>query len=288
MPPTPIFNPRSELFRVTSLTEENCYPIMQWAMQILAQEEYPGFDGIGVVIVAGGRYLKYAFGAVTKLRQLDPDIPVQIWHLPGEDISGQTRFERFGNVTFHDIGPVWNHECSWVRTGWSAKIHCIKACPFRHVMLLDADCFPFVPPMSIFDTEEFGNTGLMLWPDMMEHTKGSAWPCVGLKYKSVPEHESGQILIDKKRQWETIKLATWMASHHLFHDLFFGDKSLLGISAAKLGMPFYTCTGTEWQGSGMIHKAPNGIPAFSHQMDEKRGNDRVPKELRKLWNAFDN
>jgi len=287
MPPTPIFNPRSELFRVTSLTEENCYPIMQWAMPIIAQEEYPGFDGIGVVIVAGGKYLKYAFGAVTKLRQLDPDIPVQIWHLPGENISGQTRFDRFGNVTFHDIGPVWNHECSWVRTGWSAKMFAVKACSFRHVHVIDADCIPLHPPMRYFDSEEYGTTGMILFPDILDHNKGALWPCVGLKYKSVPEHESGQQFIDKKRAWEAIKLGCWMGSHHLFHDMALGDKNLFGLACAKLGIPFFTAPASINEPWGITQNWIDGKPAFMHVMHPKRSAAIAPKEVQRLWNSYE-
>ena len=260
---------------------------MQWAMPIIAQEEYPGFDGIGVVIVAGGKYLKYAFGAVTKLRQLDPDIPVQIWHLPGENISGQTRFDRFGNVTFHDIGPVWNHECSWVRTGWSAKMFAVKACSFRHVHVIDADCIPLHPPMRYFDSEEYGTTGMILFPDILDHNKGALWPCVGLKYKSVPEHESGQQFIDKKRAWEAIKLGCWMGSHHLFHDMALGDKNLFGLACAKLGIPFFTAPASINEPWGITQNWIDGKPAFMHVMHPKRSAAIAPKEVQRLWNSYE-
>lgn len=286
MPHQSPYMPRSELFRVNSISEESCLPILQWAMPIIAEELYPGFDGIGCVIVAGGKYLRTAYASVKCLREFDVDIPVQIWHLPNESIEGSELFDGLG-VSFHDLGPVFDHEYSLVRTGWAGKMHAIKACPFRHVLLLDADCIPAQPPNNIFETDQYGENGLILWPDLLLHTLPSAWPCLGLKYQSIPEHESGQVMIDKERHWPTIKLATWMASHEIFHKLLFGDKNMLGVAATKVGLTFYTCQGTLWKSWGMEHMAPNGTLAFQHGMHVKRSQELPPKAAVKYLKEFD-
>lgn len=286
MPPTPRQNPRREIDRINSIDQDNCLAILNYVMPKLAEEPMPNYEGNGVVTVAGGRYLRMAFASLKRLRLLDPDIPIEVWHLPGEDMRGAERFEEL-NVTFRDVGPSFDHEGAWVRNGWSAKAHAIKHSGFRNVLFLDADSAPRKKPNEMFISPEFRSHGLLLWPDVANYNRNSIWPCMGLLYNSVPEHEAGQFLIDKQKAWEVLKLTTWMNGHEFFHDQAMGDRCLWGLAAAKLKYPFLTMPKAKWSEWGISHYWTDGKLAFEHVLAPKRDPVAPPEHIGKLWRLFD-
>ena len=222
-------NPRTPRHRINTISFESCLAILDWVIPELAAEPKPAMEGAGVVTVAGGRYLRYAFASITKLRELDPDIPVQIWHLPGEDLTGRELFDDL-NVTWHDVGPAFEHEGAWVRSGWSAKAHAILHSGLRNVMFLDADCFPMLPPSEMFDSPEFRKFGLILFQDCAEHRNSGIWASMGLRANSFPDHEAGQFLIDCEKHLATLRLYCWMSGFEFFmKEANHGDKHLPGL-----------------------------------------------------------
>lgn len=286
MPPHRQKPARLEHHRINHITADSCLAILQYVMPKLAEEPCPAMEGHGIITCAGGRYLRMAYASISRVRELDPTIPVEIWHLPGEDMRGADRFSDL-NVTFRDVGPAFGHEGAWVRDGWSAKSHAIKHTSFRNVMFLDADCAPLLVPSDMFETEEYWRTGLLLWPDCQNFNKGHIWPAMGLLPNSVTEHEAGQFLIDRQRQWNTLKLYCWMSGHQFFHDSCFGDKNLLGLAAKKLGMPYSQAPNGNWQPWGAEHLWFDGRPAFHHCMSPKRSPVEPPEYIGKLWREYD-
>jgi len=271
--------------RVNEVSEGTALSLLQWVMPQLAEDQPERiYEGTGVVMAAGGNYLRYAFASLSLLRELDPEIPIQIWLLKGE--TPDARFDPL-NVEWKECEPAFAWEGSFLRTGWAAKALAVKHSPFRHVLLLDADCAPVRSPQDVFSTYAYRSTGLVLFPDVCNHTKSTFWPAVGLKYLAVPEHESGQLLIDKSRHWETLKLTMWMNCHKWFHESAFGDKNLWGVAATKLKIPFSTGDAPKWAGWGIEHYL-EGELAFLHTMDFKRSNDSsiAPENIRQLWDEY--
>lgn len=243
------------------------------------------YKGTGVVMAAGGKYLRYAYASLSILRELDPEIPVQIWTLKGE--QPDSRFDHL-NVEWVESEPYFEYECSYLRTGWASKCLAVKHSPFRHVLLLDADSAPVKAPADLFESYPYRSTGLVLFPDVAEHTHSGFWPSIGIRYKSVPEHEAGQVLIDKNRHWETLKLTMWMNCHKWFHDTAFGDKNLWGIAATKLKIPYSNGESPRWAGWGIEHFL-EGELAFQHLGEEKRnGRHRdAPTKISSLLDEYD-
>lgn len=272
--------------RINSLTGLNSLALLNWVMPQLAEETPTHlYDGTGVVMAAGGKYLRYAYASLSILRELDPEIPIQIWLLKGE--TPDPRFDRL-NVEWKECEPAFTWEGSLLRGGWSAKALAVKHSPFRHVLLLDADSAPVLTPDQLFDSKSYNSTGLVLFPDVCTHTQPQFWPSVGLRQNAVPEHESGQLLIDKVRHWETLKLTVWMNGHQWFHDLSHGDKNLWGVAATKLKIPFTQADAPKWQGWGIEHFL-EGQSAFLHFMSWKRDgrHPELPEIIGKLVDDYD-
>lgn len=285
MPPQPIQNPRRPWHRISEVTPGSALSILHWVMPQLAEELLPAFDGRGVVMAAGGKYLRYAYASLTRLRDLDPHIPIQVWLLKGEEPD--KRFDPL-RVEWKECDPWFTHEGSWLRTGWAAKALAVRHSPYRHTLLLDADSAPVLTPEDLFSSEAYRSTGLVLWPDIRDHSKNEGWPAIGLKFKCVPEHEAGQLLIDKNRHWETLKLTMWLNCHKCWHELFFGDKSLWGLAAMKLKKPFVTADPAQWRGWGIEHFL-DGESAFLHVLEDKRGglHPETPIEIKELWDEYE-
>lgn len=285
MPPAPVQNPRRPWHRLNDLTEGNALGAIQWVMPQLAEEPLPAFDGRGVVMAAGGKYLRYAYASLTKLRDLDPHIRIQVWLLRGE--QPDKRFDSL-RVEWVECEPLFTHEGSQLRTGWAAKALAVLHSPFRHVLLLDADSAPVISPSELFASEAYRATGLVLWPDIRDHSANALWPCIGLKFKCCPEHEAGQLLIDKQRQWEVLKLTMWLNTHKFWFDCAFGDKNLWGLAATKLKRPFVTADPAVRHDWGIEHFL-NGEQAFLHTMDKKRSESVLgtPIEIEELWYEYE-
>jgi hypothetical protein len=282
-------NPRLDFHRVNSISSGNCLAVLNYVLPLLAQEACPGFEGYGIVTVAGAMYLQYAWASISMVRRLDPDIPVEVWHLPGEHITAaeHAAFEPL-RVTWHNVGPSFEHEGAYQRTGWAAKAHAIKASRLRHVLFLDADCYPVKTPREMFESAQYLQAGLLLWRDICDgYIQSYVWPAMGLLTGSVNEHEAGQFLFDKEKQWETLRLYCWMSGHRFFHDALFGDKNLPGIAAKKLCKPYIEAPLPKWIGYGIRHFWFDGSPAFIHAMGLKRGEGIPPPELAELFTEYD-
>jgi hypothetical protein len=285
MPPQPVQNPRRPWHRATELTANNALALLHWVMPQLAAEPMEPRDGTGVVMAAGGKYLRYAYASLNRLRDLDPHIRIQVWLLKGE--LPDRRFDPL-RVEWRECEPFFTHEGSMLRTGWAAKALAVRHCGFRHVLLLDADSAPVMSPEELFASEAYRATGLVLWPDVANHTHGEFWASVGLKFGCVPEHEAGQVLIDAERQADVLKLCMWLNCHEYFHSSAFGDKNLWGIAAMKLKKPFVTADSAVWRGWGIEHFL-SGESAFLHVLANKREgwHPETPPDIAELWNEYD-
>ena len=62
---------------------------------------------------------------------------------------------------------------------------------------------------------------------------------MGVPYRTEPEFETGQMVIDKLRCWEPLQLALWMNQHaDKFYNLIWGDKDTFRFAWHKFGRSF--------------------------------------------------
>lgn len=281
--------PLREVDRIGKVEPSSCLAVLRHVIPLLAEEPCPPCEGTGVVMVAGGRYLREAWASVNKLREVS-DLPVQIWHLGQGEVTERDRmnFEDL-EVEFVNAYDFLDEHPSYQFGGWQAKSYATAYCPFRHVLQLDADCHPLADPMELFQSEEYKATGSIHWPDLNKCRQGDMiFPCTGIKRpKDFQEIEVGQVVYDKERLWKALRLTVWMNSHsECFYKLQYGDTLLYVLALMKLGYQFTIAEKATWHGWGMTHYW-KGNPVFRHAMNLKRSTEKPPEDLAELFREYD-
>lgn len=292
MPPRSPYPPGqklSELERINHVSEGSCRPIVERIVIPNLKKPHPG-EGTGVVMPAGGRYIRYAYASVKLLRALNSTIPVEIWYLGNRELPNTHARNKFDplNVTFVDAMEVMSRHNFPYFHPWNAKIISVVYSPFQHVLLLDADCCPVIDPQRVFDSEEYQESGTLFFPDYFSHRKKGATKAMLALRAEPAELESGQLAVDKNEYWKELQLCLWMNRHKIFYKLELGDKNLYSLAFAKLNTFYWLAPRPTWHGWGMEHSLPDGTVAFRHCMCEKRGGAAaVPEYISELWREYD-
>ena len=106
---------------------------------------------------------------------------------------------------------------------------------------MDSDNIVLRDPNSLFNSELYSEHGSILW---MDFWRGSAAPdlasVLGYDARANHTHESGQMVMDKKRTWEALRLALFFNAHS---DVFYpltvnymglGDKEIVSTAFLHL------------------------------------------------------
>jgi Mannosyltransferase putative len=206
---------------------------------------YPGgYDGRGIVIAAGGgQYFTNAYVCVRMLRHLGCRLPVQFWHHEGEiDDAMKTIVAplKVACVNAVEVEKSLRGRKRSLRKGWELKPFALLYNPFREVMLLDADNLPVLDPAFLFDTPEFADTGAIFWPDYSRlEPWRHIWSICEVPYRDEPEHETGQIVVDKARCWEALNLALHYNDYSdFYYQHIHGDKDTFHFAFRRLDAPY--------------------------------------------------
>jgi len=190
--------------------------------------EYPRdqFRGRGIVMVAGGdKYLPGAWVCINQLRRLRCTLSIEVWHLgPQEmDEAAKRLFESFDRVRCVDAFMMLEQHPIKTLRGWECKPYSILHSAFEEVLFLDADNFPLADPTYLFEAREYLKHGAVFWPDVMvmEPTR-PIWRLLGVPYRTEPEFESGQMVVDKGRCWKALVLSCHLCE---FGDEFWWTKA---------------------------------------------------------------
>ncbi len=237
----------------------------------------PGhFQGRGIVICGGGiRYFTNAWVCINMLRQLNCQLPIQVWHLGGQEMDARMEAIMAAlGVECIDASKVRGKFPVRRLCGWGLKPFAMACCPFREVLLLDADNVPVVNPEFLFETTQFQASGAIFWPDY-QHGKnakgGVIWRNCGLRQPDEAEFESGQIVIDKLRCWPALRLSLWLNENSdFYYQYLYGDKETFHIAFRKLKTryslvphPIQTLPGT------MCQHDFQGRRIFQHRNSDK-------------------
>lgn len=196
---------------------------------IRATPGYPGsFAGRGIVICAGGtRYFTNAWVCINMLRKHGCRLPIQVWHL-GEAEMDEEMKSLLRPLCVECVDGLAVAKQHPVRRlgGWQLKPYAILHSPFREVLFLDADNVPVANPEYLFETPQYQETGAIFWPDYGQLEKsGVIWESCGLERPPGPEFESGQIVVDKERCWQALRLALWFNEQSdFYYQHLHGDK----------------------------------------------------------------
>ncbi|MDB6109526.1 MAG: ADP-heptose:LPS heptosyltransferase-like protein [Pedosphaera sp.] len=198
------------------------------------------YEGRGIVICGGGiRYFTNAWVCINRLRRSGCRLPVQVWHLGGEEMDQQRQalLAPLG-VECVDASVVRKQFPARILQGWELKPYAMLHSSFREVLLLDADNVPVVDPEFLFDTPQFQETGAVFWPDY-DHGRSKAgtaiWRSCGLGQPPEPEFETGQILIDKQHCWSALRLCLWFNENSdFYYQHLHGDKETFHLAFRKM------------------------------------------------------
>ena len=204
---------------------------------------YPGgFHDRGIVICGGGLgYFSCAWICIQQLRRVGCALPIQMWHLGRPELDERMR----GLVTplgveCIDAFAVRVQHPARILEGFELKPYALLHCPFREVLLLDADNVAVRNPEFLFDTAEFRDTGAIFWPDYGRmKSDHAAWRVFGVPFRDEPEFESGQIMLEKEKSWRALNLAMWFNEHSdFFYEHVNGDKDTFRFAWHRLGQRF--------------------------------------------------
>lgn len=201
------------------------------------------FEGRGVVICGGGvRYFPGAWVCINMLRKLGCALPIELWHLgDGEmDATMRAMVQPLG-VTCVDAFEFAKQFPVRRMGGWQSKPYAILHSRFREALFLDADNVPVANPEFLFDAPQYQKTGALFWPDFPSSSEEPeiAWKSCGLKRPGLTEFESGQILVDKDRCWNALRLALWFNEHSdFYYQYIHGDKETFHLAFHKLKQPY--------------------------------------------------
>jgi hypothetical protein len=262
------------------------WPNVQEAQRQLAAEyaaslpSYPGgHAGRGVVLVGGGRYAAAAYVTARVLRHVGCRLPVQLWHLAGETDEALRRLLAALDVACVDADAVARQhpyrflDGHWWK-GWQLKPYALVYCPFREVLLLDADCYPTRDPECLFGWPGYRAYGAAFWPDN-EAGSSVLTPqhirTFGVEPAGVAPVESGQLLVDKGRCWRELHLALhYNAQADYTYRLLHGDKDTFPLAWRRLGCgyarPWPVC---DWDTHTILQYGPDGRVLFQHRTQDK-------------------
>jgi hypothetical protein len=202
----------------------------------------PSFSGRGIVICGGGlTYFTNAWVNISMLRKLGCSLPVQVWHLGEEELDTEmaTLLKTLGAEAVDAFEVRKKHPIRQLK-GWELKPYAILHSPFREVLFLDADNVAVVNPEFLFEREPYRQTGAIFWPDYGQFKKTQViWESCGIPRPDGPEFESGQIVIDKARCWQALRLTLWFNEHSdFYYQHLHGDKETFHLGFKRLGKSF--------------------------------------------------
>lgn len=197
----------------------------------------------GIVIGAGGaKYFGCAFACFHILRKSGCKLPVEFWYLDEYEMDNKMKELCDAHGIKHINATKYckdNNISPRILNGWELKPFATLHSDFKEVLYVDADNIPVGDPTYLFDDDTYKDTGAIFWPDLPPNNKSEwlpeiCWKNVGLEYRSEPDFETGQYLINKEKCYKELSLTLWMNEHSdWFYKFVFGDKSTFHLAWRK-------------------------------------------------------
>ena len=229
----------------------------------------------GIVISASGRFFQLLHANIRNIRQTGCDLPIDVWHLPGEFSAAQTRVLG-AMATLVEAGDTPFSGLSGQHTVHGFKAWMLSQSRFRKTLMLDADSLPLQDVGMIFQSRQ----SCILWRDgpwKLYHRKiGDLRRALDLKVHAF-EFESGQVYVDREIAGvnDAVRLAAalntlgWRLYNHTY-----GDKETYALAFDLLGEPFAIapdCAIRSVGGTALAAVQPwlDGTPLFYHSLNKE-------------------
>lgn len=142
--------------------------LFKWALKRhkSVEELQRSYSGKGIVICAGGKYVKLAVHAIKVFRLLGCNLPVEVFYNGPDDmnVKQQEYLKKLKNVTVKDINDFINAKELNLQT-WDLKPFSMLLSSFAETILLDADTIFVHSPETITDDPGYLKTGTAFFYD---------------------------------------------------------------------------------------------------------------------------
>jgi hypothetical protein len=237
---------------------------------------YLNKDGFGVVICGGGDYLMGAWIVAKAVRHLGFTGRIEVFYMGDRgEMPTEPQWELFDELKVHLRNAQAYGGCRSCRRnfgGWHLKPFALRQSAARHVLYLDADCYPVQPVQRLFFKYMSQGDGAMFWPDDEAHDLAPAtWRALGVDDKPQWSFESGQMIVDTERHWRQLALADWINDHSdWYYKLFWGDKESFALAWRYFQTP-YSMPSHRWcmVGHSLLQYDMDGRAAFVHRCKDK-------------------
>jgi predicted O-methyltransferase YrrM len=196
-----------------------------------------------------------------------------MWHLGDREMDDRMRTIAAGvGAGCIDAEKVKERFPARILNGWELKPYALLHCPFKEVLLLDADNVPVVDPSYLFELPEFKSCGAVFLPDYGRLARDrSIWEICDVVYRDEPEIESGQILLDKEFAWRALLLTMWTNEHSdYYYAHVHGDKTTFQMAWHALEMSYaMPAKGIESLDETMCQHDFVGRRIFQHRNGDK-------------------
>jgi len=205
----------------------------RWPPAIKPEEE------AGIVISGCGRLFRPLYANLRNIREQGCDLPIDVWHLPGEFTQRQIAFlSSFANFVNAGVTPF--HGLSGCHEVHGFKAWMLSQSRFRKTLMLDVNSFPMQNLKAVFESDY----RCLLWrdgpwgtyPDRIAELRRS----LNLVVHPL-EFESGQLFVNKGEEGVRRALRFAAALNTLGRRLYaytYGDKETYSIAFDLLGESF--------------------------------------------------
>ncbi|WQF86714.1 Putative alpha-mannosyltransferase, nucleotide-diphospho-sugar transferase [Colletotrichum destructivum] len=244
------------------------------------------FSGRGLVIVAGNADTVMRVKVILRqLKKLGSTIPVEIHYWDNEmDIGAMADLNvLYEPIYYNDLSK--DHNIVHIKKdgifgiNYQLKTAALLNSRWAEPLLLDSDNIPVLDPAILYDSLQYTEYHAVFWPDIARtRPQNPTWaifntPCRMAEH----EQESGQLLVDKRRFWYHLQLASWLNNEQgkYYNDFLLGDKDMFRFAWHALRTTFgkprkwLTSVGTENEGFYCGHSfaqyhPDDGRVAFLH------------------------
>jgi len=237
--------------------------LFSWALKRhrSVEELQRSFSGRGIVVCAGGKYVRLAVHAIKVIRLLGCNLPVEVFYNGPDDMNPKQReyLMKMRRVNVVNIQDYIDSKALGLET-WDIKPFSLLLSSFAEAILIDADTIFVQSPQTLYDDPGYVNTGTAFFYDrtLFGYISGNATAWFD---SIVPaplsqsllssriynrttnyEQEAGVVLVDKSRRLLGM-LATCRLNFPDFkkdlHKFTHGDKESFWLGMELAGEPYY-------------------------------------------------
>ncbi|KAJ3310815.1 hypothetical protein HDV04_004591 [Boothiomyces sp. JEL0838] len=199
----------------------------------ISDKPIPNYRGTGIVMTVYSNVADMALGSLTFLyKELKSKLDCEIFYEFLSDYYIQ-KYKELGckMKQFNNDKLLYNPPVKRTDTNTYWKIIAILESEFEHVLFLDCDNIPLREPSFLFESKEYKETGMILWPDFWTLTgENPLWRILGLECINEKEHESGQVVVQKSRLFHQLQVSLYLSMSPDFTIYTHGDKETFSLA----------------------------------------------------------